>query len=63
MASSSQQKDFLSTVEDYLDRSQIYRPPEEFVKHLSLCPRCMGGKSQCKILEETLLRMVSLVKK
>ena len=60
MASSSQQEDFLSTVEDYCGR--IYRPPEVFVKQLALCSRCIGGKSQCKVLEETLLMMVSLVK-
>ena len=62
MASSSQPKDFLSTVEEFLDRGQVYRPPDEFVKQLALCPRCIGGKDQCKVLEETLLRMTSLVK-
>ena len=40
----------------------MYRPPDEFVKQLALCPRCIGGKDQCKVLEETLLRMTSLVK-
>ena len=62
MASSSQPKDFLSTVEEFLDRGQVYRPPDEFVKQLALCLRCIGGKDQCKVLEETLLRMTSLVK-
>ena len=62
MASSSQPKDFLSTVEEFLDRGQVYRPPDEFVKQLALCPRCIGGKDQCKVLEATLLRMTSLVK-
>lgn len=62
MASSSQPKDFLSTVEKYLDRDEVYRSPEEFVKQLALCPRCIDGKDQCKVFEETLLRMTSLVR-
>lgn len=62
MASSTQQQDFLTVAEDFLDRGQVYRPPEEFIKKLALCPRCIGGKHQTKVLEETLLRMVTLVK-
>lgn len=62
MASSIQQKDFLSTVEEYLDRGEVYKSAEVFVKELALCPRCMGGKQQLEVLEKTLFRMVSLVK-
>ena len=63
-SASSQPRDFLSTVEEeYLRMDRVYRPPDSFVEQLALCPRCMGGKQQLKVLEETLLKMVSLVKR
>lgn len=60
MVSSSQPTDFLSKVEDYFNRGQVYRPPEEIVTQLALCPRCMGGEKELNVLEESLLGMVSL---
>ena len=63
-SSSSQPRDFLSIVEEeYLRMDRVYRPPDNFVEQLVLCPRCMGGKHQLKVLEETLLKMVPLVKR
>ena len=62
MASSVQKNDFLSVVEEHLRREEIYRPPEEFVKLLALCPQCQGH-NQRKILEEAILGMVWLVKR
>ena len=63
-SSSSQSRDFLSTVEEeYLRIDRVYRLPDKFAEQLALCPRCMGGKHQLKVLEEPLLKMVSLVKR
>ena len=59
MASS---QDFLAIVEEYLSRDQIYRPADEFVMKLALSPHLIGGPEKKQHLQDTLLRMVAVVK-
>ena len=59
MASS---QDFLAIVEEYLSRDQIYRPADEFVMKLALSPHFIGGPEKKQHLQDTLLRMVAVVK-
>lgn len=61
MAFSQQQRDFLDEVQGYLDRGEVFKPVEDFVKKLSLCQRCRGGARQREVLKDTISRMASLV--
>ena len=59
MASS---QDFLAIVKENLSRDQIYRPADEFVMKLALSPHFIRGLEKKQHLQDTLLRMVAVVK-
>ncbi|XP_053388094.1 uncharacterized protein LOC128551306 [Mercenaria mercenaria] len=58
---SSNVKDFLTTVEEHLERGHVYFSADDFVKNLSLCPR-LAGREKAELLLNTLLKMVKLAK-
>ena len=59
----SASKDFQDVVDEFLEKDRVYKPADEFVERLSLCPRYIGGLEKSKMLLDSLMKMVNLVKK
>lgn len=62
MAGKGLARDFQDVVDLYLERGEVYKPAEEFISKISLCPRYIGGGDKSKQLLQVILRMVNLVK-